>query len=93
MTDQELLKIARTAYPAMGWDLAEDANTAEVRAGVLRMLRAVMDACAELADGATAYTQFQTVEHYKIAAFIAAALRERPNANVTGLAPAQETTK
>jgi hypothetical protein len=86
MTDQELLKIARTAYPAMGWDLADDANTVEVRAGVLRMLRAVMDTCAELAEGATAYTQFQTVEHYKIAAFIAAALRERPNVKLTGSA-------
>lgn len=31
--------------------------------------------CAELAEDATAYTQFQTVEHYKIARFIAAAIR------------------
>lgn len=36
--------------------------------------------CAEFAEGATAYTQFQTIEHYKISAFIAAAIRERSNA-------------
>lgn len=35
------------------------------------------EACAEFAEGATQYTQFQTVEHYKIAHFIAAAIRER----------------
>ena len=36
--------------------------------------------CAVLAEGATAYTQFQTVEHYKIAAAIAAGIRMRSNA-------------
>lgn len=38
--------------------------------------------CAEFAEGATAYTQFQTIEHYKISAFIAAAIRERSNAEL-----------
>ena len=37
------------------------------------------EACAELAEGATAYTQFQTVEHYKIASVIASAIRTRSN--------------
>lgn len=39
-------------------------------------------ACAQLAEEATAYTQFQTIEHHKIAAFIAAAIRERSNAGI-----------
>lgn len=41
--------------------------------------------CADFAEGATAYTQFQTIEHYKIASFIAAAIRERSNARLTGV--------
>lgn len=40
--------------------------------------------CAKIAEGATAYTQFQTVEHYKLAAFIAAEIRERSNCEVSG---------
>lgn len=35
----------------------------------------VVEECATLAEDATAYTQFQTVEHYKIAHYIAAAIR------------------
>ncbi len=41
------------------------------------------EACAEFAEGATAYTQFQTVEHYKLAAVIAAAIRKRSNVEVS----------
>lgn len=43
--------------------------------------------CAVFADGATAYTQFQKVEHYKMAATIAAAIRERSNVKVSGVPP------
>lgn len=35
--------------------------------------------CASIAEGATANTQFQTIDHYKIATAIAAAIRERSN--------------
>lgn len=40
--------------------------------------------CAKFAEEVTAYTQFQTVEHYKMAAFIAAAIRERSNGRIQG---------
>ena len=39
--------------------------------------------CAEFAESSTAYTQFQTVEHYKISTFIAATRRSR--ARTSGL--------
>lgn len=35
--------------------------------------------CALIAESATAYTQFQTVEHYKIASAIADGIRMRSN--------------
>lgn len=44
--------------------------------------------CAVLAEGATAYTQFQTVEHYKIAAAIAAGIRMRFNVGIQRASPA-----
>jgi hypothetical protein len=49
--------------------------------------------CAKLAEGATAYTQFQTVEHYKIAAAIAAGIRMRSNAKVMGAKPIGEASR
>ncbi len=41
------------------------------------------ESCVDLAEGVTAYTQFHTVEHYKLAAVIAAAIRERTNVALT----------
>lgn len=35
------------------------------------------EACAEYAEGATAYLQFQTLEHYILSTFIAAVIRAR----------------
>ena len=53
----------------------------------LRMVKAAIEeailrernSCANVAEQATAYTQFQTVEHYKFAAVIADKIRERSN--------------
>ena len=49
--------------------------------------------CAVFAEGATAYTQFQTIEHYKMAAFISAAIRKRSNVELTGAARHGQQTK
>ena len=60
--------------------------TKELEAEIRAMINPVYmnakgtEACAALAEGATAYTQFQTVEHYKISTFIAAVIRERSDA-------------
>ncbi len=68
-----------------------------IAAGVNEMARAFRlderEECALLAESATAYTQFQTVEHYKIAAAIAAGIRKRSNVELTGAAPHGQRTK
>ena len=51
---------------------------------VTNAVTAEREECAEYAEGATVYTQFQTVEHYKIATFIAAVIRERSNVKLRG---------
>ena len=53
------------------------AAIASVRSEIELSRQSEREVCAQLAEGATAYTQFQTVEHYKIAALIAAAIRTR----------------
>lgn len=76
-------EVARAAYKAGERDGRKQVNAVAENGARLAVL-VEREACAEFAEGATAYTKFQTVEHYKLAAFIAAAIRERSNAKHEG---------
>ena len=66
-------------YFQEAWQLAFAEGYGKGVAAFHEAVKMEREDCAEFAENATQYTQFQTVEHYKMAAFIATAIRERPN--------------
>ncbi len=77
MTIESLFRVEKLDHPDLIGGVWTDCELDWINERITLAILAEREACANVCECSTAYTQFQTVEHYKLASAIANAIRAR----------------